>query len=84
MLTQITDYLHAIQEPTIAPQGLRISDADLKKLKAGFKPQDQDNKQRVSDTHQPISIYLARSTPGKEFYVLYIVVVSITRIYTKV
>jgi len=33
-----------MQEPATAPWGLRISDADLAKLKAGFIPQDQDDK----------------------------------------
>jgi len=63
-----------MQEPATAPWGLRISDADLEKLKAGFEPQDQDDKWRVSATHQPISIHLARSATGKEFYVLHVVV----------
>ena len=74
MLTQITDHVHAMQEPATAPWGLSISDADLEKLKAGLEPQDQDDKWRVSATAQSqsgtISIHLARSGTGKELYVL--------------
>jgi hypothetical protein len=71
---QITDHLHAMQEPATASWGLSISDADFKKLKAGFEPQDQDDKWRVSVAQQSqsdnISIHLARSGTGKELYVL--------------
>lgn len=63
-----------MQEPATAPWGLSISDADFEKLKAGFEPQDQDDKLRVSVTDQSqsgnISIHLARSGTGKELYVL--------------
>jgi len=74
MLTQIIDYLHAMEEPATAPWGLRISDADLEKLEAGFEPQDQDDKWRVSATYQPISIHITRFATGKEFYILHVVV----------
>ena len=74
MLTQSTDRVHAMQEPATAPWGLSISDADFEKLKAGFEPQDQDDKWRVSVTDQSqsgtISIHLARSGTGIELYVL--------------
>lgn len=75
MLTQITDHVHAMQEPATAPWGLSIlNDADFEKLKAGFEPHDQDDKWRVSVTNQnqsgAISIHLARSGTGKELYVL--------------
>lgn len=63
-----------MQEPATAPWGLSISDADFEKLKAGFEPQDQDDKWRVSATDQSqsgtISIHVSRSGTGKEFYVL--------------
>ena len=63
-----------MQEPATAPWGLIISDADFEKLKAGFEPQDHDDKWRVSATDQnqsgTISIHLARSGTGKELYVL--------------
>ncbi|KAI9793812.1 MAG: hypothetical protein M1835_006970 [Candelina submexicana] len=61
-----------MQEPATAPWGLSISDSDLKKLKAGFKPQDQDDKWRVSATEQSqsgtISIHIARGGTGIELY----------------
>ncbi|KAI9697094.1 MAG: hypothetical protein M1836_005056 [Candelina mexicana] len=61
-----------MQEPATAPWGLSISDTDLRKLKAGFKPQDQDDKWRVSATEQSqsgtISIHIARSGTGIELY----------------
>ncbi|KAF2253286.1 hypothetical protein BU26DRAFT_477388 [Trematosphaeria pertusa] len=63
-----------MQEPATTPWGLSISDADFKKLKAGFEPQDQDDKWRVSVKNQSqsgnISFHLARSGTGKELYVL--------------
>jgi len=40
----------AMKEPATAPWGLPISNADLEKLKAGFQPQDQDDKWLVSTT----------------------------------
>ncbi|OTA63980.1 hypothetical protein K449DRAFT_380915 [Hypoxylon sp. EC38] len=65
-----------MQEPATAPWGLSISDADFEKLKAGFEPQDQDDKWRVSVTDQSesgnISIHLARSGTDKELYVLFV------------
>ncbi|KAI1844937.1 hypothetical protein JX266_008953 [Neoarthrinium moseri] len=65
-----------MEEPATAPWGLRISDADFKKLKAGFEPQDQDDKYRVSVTDQSqsgtISIHFSRTATRKEFYVLII------------
>ncbi|TVY12605.1 hypothetical protein LARI1_G009412, partial [Lachnellula arida] len=72
---QITDHVPpAMQEPATAPWGLSISAADLKKLKAGFEPQDQDDKWRVSATDHSqsstISIHVSRSGTGRDFYVL--------------
>lgn len=63
-----------MQEPATAPWSLIISDADFEKLKAGFEPQDQDDKWRVSVTDQSrsgnISIHLVRGGTDKELYVL--------------
>ena len=63
-----------MQEPATAPWRLSISDTDFEKLKAGFEPQDQDDKWRVSVTDKSqsgnISIHLARSGTDKELYVL--------------
>jgi hypothetical protein len=61
-------------EPATAPWSLSISDADFKKLKAGFEPQDQDDKWRVSVMDQSqsgtIAIHLSRSGTGTELYIL--------------
>ncbi|KAI9716213.1 MAG: hypothetical protein M1812_005438 [Candelaria pacifica] len=63
-----------MQEPATAPWDLSISDADLKKLKAGLEPRDQDDKWRVSVTDQSqsgtIAVHVARSGTGKELYKL--------------
>lgn len=64
-----------MQEPATAQWGLSVSDADFAKLKAGFEPQDQDDKWRVSANEQSsgnISVHLARSGTDKELYVLVI------------
>jgi hypothetical protein len=63
-----------MQDPATAPWGLSISNVDYENLKAGFEPQDQDDKWRVSVTNQGqsgnISIRLARTGTDKELYVL--------------
>ncbi|CAI6332968.1 unnamed protein product [Periconia digitata] len=73
-IKRITASMHNMQEPATAPWDLIISDADLQKLKAGFEPQDQDDKWRVSVTDQSpsgnFSVHLARSGTGKELYIL--------------
>lgn len=73
---RITDHLHTMKEPATAPWGLRISNTDLEKLKAGLKPQDQDDKWYIhtSATEQPITIHIARSAFNIDFYILHIVV----------
>ena len=63
-----------MQEPATAPWGLSISDADLKKLKAGFEPEDQDDKWLVSvkdDQSGTTSTHVVRAGTGKEYYVLH-------------
>jgi hypothetical protein len=50
MLMQITDHLYAMRpmnEPATAAWGLRISDTDAEKLKAGLEPQDMDDKWHI-------------------------------------
>ncbi|KAJ5624942.1 hypothetical protein N7510_001251 [Penicillium lagena] len=63
-----------MQEPATALWGLSISDADFEKLKAGFEPQDQDDKWHVSVKDQSgsgsIFVHLARSATGLEHYIL--------------
>ncbi|KAJ5752194.1 hypothetical protein N7520_009111 [Penicillium odoratum] len=65
-----------MQEPATALWGLVISDADFAKLKAGFEPQDQDDKWRVSVKDQSqddnISIHISRTATNREFYVLFV------------
>lgn len=64
-----------MQEPATAAWGLRISDADAEKLKAGFQPQDQDDKWHiyVSPTEPATSVHIARSAFGVETYVVHVV-----------
>ena len=66
----------AMKEPATAPWGLRISDTDLEEFKAGFRPQDMDDKwyYYVSATEQPITVHIARSAFNTLMYALYIVV----------
>lgn len=64
-----------MQEPVTAPWGLIISETDFEKLKAGFQPQNQDDKWRVTMDQSNgvnISIHLARTGTGKEVYVLHV------------
>lgn len=75
MLIYMIDHLYAMKQPATAPWGLRISDSDLERLKAGFKPKDQDDKWYfyVSATERPISVHIARSAFNIDFYVLHVV-----------
>jgi hypothetical protein len=78
MLMQITDHLYAMRpmkEPATAAWGLRISDTDAEKLKAGFQPLDQDDKWHiyVSTTEPATSVHIARSAFGVETYVVHVV-----------
>lgn len=62
-------------DPMTAPWGLSISDADFEKLKAGFKPVDQDDKWAVLvadllDHRGNVSITLIRSGTGRKHYIL--------------
>jgi hypothetical protein len=67
-----------MDEPVTVPLGLRISDADFAKLKAGFKPQSQDDKWIITATATDesdsesgtISVHVARFSMGKDFFVL--------------
>ncbi|MCJ1417779.1 hypothetical protein MMC32_004124 [Xylographa parallela] len=61
-----------MEEPAIAPWDVSISNADFQKLKAGFKPEDMDDKWLVSvtdlDQNGKISIHITRSWTRKELY----------------
>ena len=65
-----------MEEPATASWDLSISDTDLDKLKAGFMPQDMDDKWRITVTDQSqegtSSIHFARSWTGIEHYVLFV------------
>jgi len=77
MLTQITDHTYAMQQDlNLAPWGLRISNNDLEKLRAGFEPRNKDDKWRihVSAPEQPLSIHIAPTGVGVDFYMLYVIV----------
>lgn len=67
-------HIHTMLEPTIASWNLSISDSDFKKLKAGFEPQDQDDKWRIWATDERqrgrISIHFSRSGTGIKHYIL--------------
>ncbi|KAF2818571.1 hypothetical protein CC86DRAFT_308927 [Ophiobolus disseminans] len=63
-----------MEEPATAQWHQRISDADFKKLKAGFESRDMDDKWNITVTEQTsssnISICFARSWTDQELYVL--------------
>lgn len=65
-----------MQKPATAPWGLRISDADLEKLKAGLEPQDHDDKWRISAKNPNESdylfIHLARTGTNLEHFILHV------------
>lgn len=75
-------HIHTMQEPATAPWGLRISNSDFTKLRAGFEPQDQDDKWRISvfdqgrsQSQSPngnISIHVTRVVGNREIYVLFV------------
>lgn len=83
MLTKLTDHLYdmrpmrpmrPMKEPATAAWGLRISDTDVEKLKAGLKPMDMDDKWHiyVSATEPATSVHIARSIFGVETYVVHV------------
>lgn len=64
-----------MKEPATAPWGLRISNADLTKLKAGRESHNQDDKWRiwVSDSSESgnVSITVTRVGLSKDMYILH-------------
>ena len=76
-----TKYEHSsktrMKEPLIAPWGLPISDADLEKLKVGFRSQSMDDRWDVlnedPDKDGNISIHILRSWLQEDCYILHIV-----------
>ncbi|KAI0119019.1 hypothetical protein F4814DRAFT_410239 [Daldinia grandis] len=65
-----------MKEPLTAPWGLPISDADVEKLKVGFKSQSMDDKwdMLVEDPDEDgnISLHIIRSWLQEESYILHI------------
>jgi hypothetical protein len=63
-----------MQEPAIARWNVGISDTDFAKLKAGFEPQDHDDKWRYFVTDESengnISIHVIRTGTRVEHYIL--------------
>src|SRR5690348_7931444 len=66
-----------MKEPLTAPWGLSISDADVKKLKAGFKSRSMDDKWDMlvedPDENGHITLHILRSWLQEECYMLHIV-----------
>lgn len=63
-----------MKKPLTAPLNLAISDSDVKKLKAGFRPQNQDDKWAwlIEDENGNLSIHVIRHFVQKEVYILHI------------
>ncbi|KAH8716784.1 hypothetical protein GQ44DRAFT_762573 [Phaeosphaeriaceae sp. PMI808] len=65
-----------MKEPGTTPWGIRISNADLTKLKAGFQARDQDTKWHiwVSDQSESgnISITFTRAMLGRDTFILHV------------
>lgn len=75
----ILDHIDAVEEgamtaPATALWGLSLSDADFEKLKAGYEPEDMNEKWRIAvkdpDQRGNMSIYITRSWSGLKFYIL--------------
>lgn len=68
------DATKPMQNPATAPWNLSITDADFKKLQAGFKPQQMEDRWVISaadpDQAGNLSIRLSRSWTGHDYYVL--------------
>lgn len=66
-----------MQEPLTAPWGLPISDADVERLKVGFKSRSMDDKWDLliedPDENGNISLHIIRNWLQEECYILHIV-----------
>jgi len=66
-----------MKEPLTAPWGLPLSDADVEKLKAGFRCQSMDDKWDMlvedPDENGNISLHILRNWLQEECYILHIV-----------
>ncbi|KAI8935196.1 hypothetical protein NX059_007787 [Plenodomus lindquistii] len=63
-----------MKKPLTAPLDLAISDSDVEKLKAGFRPRNLDDKYAwlIEDENSNISIHVIRYFVGEEIYILHI------------
>ncbi|KAF2675747.1 hypothetical protein K458DRAFT_425272 [Lentithecium fluviatile CBS 122367] len=63
-----------MKKPLTAPLDLAVSDSDVEKLKAGFRPQSQDDKWAwlIEDENGNISIHIIRHFVQEEVYILHI------------
>jgi hypothetical protein len=63
-----------MKKPLTAPLDLAVSDSDVEKLKAGFRPQNQDDKWAwlIEDENGNISIHIIRHFVQEEVYILHI------------
>ncbi|EPE28478.1 hypothetical protein GLAREA_09599 [Glarea lozoyensis ATCC 20868] len=63
-----------MQKPATAPWNLPLSTSDLQKLKAGFIPEDQDDKwyfyTSPTATEQLITVHIVRNMMNVEMFVL--------------
>ncbi|KAH8730347.1 hypothetical protein GQ44DRAFT_673044 [Phaeosphaeriaceae sp. PMI808] len=68
--------MNAMKHPRTAPWGLRISNADLIKLKAGREPRNQNDKWRISVTDESengnMSITINRHMLSKDVYIIHV------------
>jgi len=63
-----------MKKPLTAPLDLAVSDSDVEKLKAGFRPRSQDDKYAwlIEDENGNISIHIIRHFVQEEEYILHI------------
>jgi hypothetical protein len=63
-----------MKKPLTAPLDLAVSDSDVEKLKAGFRPQNQDDKWAwlIEDENGNITIHIIRHLVQEEVYILHI------------
>ena len=63
-----------MKKPLTAPLDLAVSESDVEKLKAGFRPRNQDDKWAwlIEDENGNISIHIIRHFVQEEFYILHI------------
>jgi hypothetical protein len=63
-----------MKKPLTAPLDLAVSDSDVEKLKAGFRPRSLDDKYAwlIEDENGNISIHIIRYFVQEEIYILHI------------